>query len=99
MAAASISKTDRAKGALAGALVADAATMGLHWIYDQAKIQALLDAKGKQSAPEFYEPPSCPFYQVGTDSTCIAVVLCGVHSCQTYRALYNRACNSPTGQG
>lgn len=46
--------------------MADAATMGLHWIYDQAKIQTLLADKGKQSSPEFYEPPSCPFYQVGT---------------------------------
>jgi hypothetical protein len=65
MATAAISKTDRAKGAIAGALVADAATMGLHWIYDQAKIQSLLADKGRAASPEFFEPPSCPFYQVG----------------------------------
>lgn len=34
----------------------------------QAKIQALLADKGKQSAPEFYEPPSCPFYQMPSGS-------------------------------
>lgn len=55
-------QADRAKGAIAGALVADAATMGLHWIYDQAKIKALVDKR--EGKPEFYEPPSCPFYQV-----------------------------------
>ena len=40
-------------------LVADAASMGLHWIYDVAKIKALT----KTHAPEFFEPPSCPFYK------------------------------------
>jgi hypothetical protein len=68
--AAAVSKADRAKGAIAGALVADAATMGLHWIYDMAKIQTLLADKGKQAQPEFYEPPSCPFYQVGRHCLC-----------------------------
>eukprot|EP00878_Enallax_costatus_P019783 GHUV01020885.1.p1 GENE.GHUV01020885.1~~GHUV01020885.1.p1 ORF type:complete len:325 (+),score=106.22 GHUV01020885.1:330-1304(+) len=62
------SKTDRARGAVVGALVADAATMGLHWIYDQGKIQELLKSKGKQGTPEFFDPPSCPFYQMPSGS-------------------------------
>lgn len=68
MASATLTQAERAKGAIAGALVADAATMGLHWIYDQAKIQTLLAEKGKKSSPEFYEPPSCPFYQMPSGS-------------------------------
>uniref|UniRef100_A0A383VKV4 ADP-ribosylglycohydrolase n=1 Tax=Tetradesmus obliquus TaxID=3088 RepID=A0A383VKV4_TETOB len=59
---------DRAKGAVVGALVADAATMGLHWIYDQGKLQQLLASKGKQAAPEFFDPPSCPFYEMPSGS-------------------------------
>jgi hypothetical protein len=35
-------------------------------IYDNAKLQGLLNSKGKSQNPEFFEPPSCPFYQVGT---------------------------------
>ncbi|KAF6253565.1 ADP-ribosylation/Crystallin J1 [Scenedesmus sp. NREL 46B-D3] len=57
---------DRAKGAVVGALVADAATMGLHWIYDQDKLQQLLASK--QAAPEFFDPPSCPFYEMPSGS-------------------------------
>eukprot|EP00882_Tetradesmus_deserticola_P009155 GHRQ01009657.1.p1 GENE.GHRQ01009657.1~~GHRQ01009657.1.p1 ORF type:complete len:356 (+),score=159.95 GHRQ01009657.1:262-1329(+) len=59
---------DRAKGAVVGALVADAATMGLHWIYDQGKLQQLLDSKGRQASPEFFDPPSCPFYEMPNGS-------------------------------
>jgi hypothetical protein len=33
-------------------------------IYDQGKLQQLLASKGKQAAPEFFDPPSCPFYEV-----------------------------------
>lgn len=52
--------TNAAKNAIIGALTADAATMPLHWIYDHAKLEALLG--DKKSTPEFFDPPSCPFY-------------------------------------
>eukprot|EP00286_Rhodomonas_abbreviata_P006512 CAMPEP_0181317490 /NCGR_PEP_ID=MMETSP1101-20121128/16497_1 /TAXON_ID=46948 /ORGANISM="Rhodomonas abbreviata, Strain Caron Lab Isolate" /LENGTH=320 /DNA_ID=CAMNT_0023424889 /DNA_START=201 /DNA_END=1163 /DNA_ORIENTATION=+ len=54
----------RAKNAIIGSFVADAATMGLHWIYDDAKLTGLV---GKRS-PEFFEPPSSPFYQYESGS-------------------------------
>lgn len=50
---------DRALGAIVGALAVDAATMGLHWIYDTAKIDELVS----DGSPLFFEPPSCPYYQ------------------------------------
>jgi hypothetical protein len=39
-------------------LISDAASMPLHWIYDQTVLAAKL---GSESAP-FYPSPSCPFY-------------------------------------
>lgn len=48
----------RAKAAILGGFVADAATMPLHWIYDVEKIKELVGNKN----PEFFNPPSCPFY-------------------------------------
>ena len=39
---------DRAKNAILGALVADAASMGLHWLYSQQRLSELA-----LSAPEF----------------------------------------------
>jgi len=33
--------------------------MGLHWIYDVQKIKQLVG----QGTPEFFEPPSCPYYK------------------------------------
>lgn len=48
----------RAKAAVLGAFVADAATMPLHWIYDPAKIQSILG----DSKPEFFPNASSPFY-------------------------------------
>lgn len=51
----------RALAAITGGFVADAATMGLHWIYDPAKLQALVDSTGGK--PEFFSPPACPFYE------------------------------------
>jgi ADP-ribosylglycohydrolase len=42
-----------------GSFVADAATMGLHWIYDPLEIQRLVET----SDPAFFEPPSSPYYQ------------------------------------
>eukprot|EP00123_Amoebidium_parasiticum_P013351 comp21908_c0_seq1/m.31454 comp21908_c0_seq1/g.31454 ORF comp21908_c0_seq1/g.31454 comp21908_c0_seq1/m.31454 type:complete len:340 (-) comp21908_c0_seq1:351-1370(-) len=47
------------RDAVVGAFVADVATMPLHWIYDDAKIKELV---GGESDPEFFSPPSCPFY-------------------------------------
>ncbi|PRW50877.1 ADP-ribosylation Crystallin J1 [Chlorella sorokiniana] len=52
----------RAKAAVLGSLLADAATMPLHWIYDADKVQGLLDSKGRLASPEFFPEPSCPFY-------------------------------------
>lgn len=49
----------RRLGAIAGAAVADAAAMPLHWIYDTSIIASKV-AKGMN--PEFFDPPSCPFY-------------------------------------
>lgn len=52
----------RARASVLGALLADAATMPLHWIYDTGKVQSLLESKGKVEEPEFFPQPSCPFY-------------------------------------
>ncbi|POM73013.1 ADP-ribosylation/Crystallin J1 [Phytophthora palmivora] len=57
----SLTTKQRALAAVAGGFVADAATMGLHWIYDGDKMKELAAARGS-AGPEFYEPPSCPFY-------------------------------------
>ncbi|KAL4140213.1 hypothetical protein PRNP1_015283 [Phytophthora ramorum] len=56
----SLTTKQRALAAVAGGFVADAATMGLHWIYDGDKMKQL--AARSTAGPEFYEPPSCPFY-------------------------------------
>ncbi|KAG6620404.1 ADP-ribosylation/Crystallin J1 [Phytophthora cinnamomi] len=56
-----LSTKQRALAAVTGGFVADAATMGLHWIYDGDKMKQLAEARG-EVGPEFYEPPSCPFY-------------------------------------
>jgi hypothetical protein len=49
----------RAIGMIKGSLLADAATMGLHWIYDQKVIAEKLTSGAE---PSFFDPPSCPFY-------------------------------------
>lgn len=49
----------RAQTLIASSLLADAATMGLHWIYNQQDIATKIS--GRQGG-EFFEPPSCPFY-------------------------------------
>ncbi|KAK3264704.1 hypothetical protein CYMTET_26573 [Cymbomonas tetramitiformis] len=53
----------RARAAVVGAFVADAATMPLHWLYDTDEIVELLKKKSKMASPEFYQPPSSPFYK------------------------------------
>eukprot|EP00882_Tetradesmus_deserticola_P033917 GHRQ01038788.1.p1 GENE.GHRQ01038788.1~~GHRQ01038788.1.p1 ORF type:complete len:169 (+),score=54.80 GHRQ01038788.1:10-516(+) len=37
-------------------------------VYDQGKLQQLLDSKGRQASPEFFDPPSCPFYEMPNGS-------------------------------
>ncbi len=64
------SQADRGQGAILGSLVADTATMGLHWIYDMDKFKGLVEQNGKASAPEFYEPPACPYYQASESCRC-----------------------------
>ncbi|GIM13290.1 hypothetical protein Vretimale_16437 [Volvox reticuliferus] len=58
----------RAVGAVLGALVADAATMGLHWIYDLEKIRELISEQGRSEEPAFFQPPSCPYYEYESGS-------------------------------
>ena len=56
----------RAAAAVLGSFVADAATMGLHWIYDMAELQRRLELHA--ASPEFHEPPACPYYQYPSGS-------------------------------
>lgn len=49
---------ERALAAIMAAFVADAAAMPLHWIYDTSQIARMVG----NNPPEFYNPPSCPFY-------------------------------------
>jgi hypothetical protein len=51
----------RAAAAVVGAVVGDAATMGVHWIYDMGELAARL--QHHLAAPEFHEPPACPYYE------------------------------------
>ena len=46
-------------------LVADAATMGLHWIYNSQDILEKVSSRATGKAA-FFQPPSCPFYQYET---------------------------------
>jgi len=63
------SNKDRVAGFILGALVADAATQPLHWIYDEQKLAAA--TQGIESAPEFATPSRNPFYTLPTGSfTC-----------------------------
>ena len=47
---------ERKRAAILGALVADAASMGFHWLYDQARIKELAPVE-----PEFRQPKRCDF--------------------------------------
>eukprot|EP00931_Biecheleriopsis_adriatica_P054912 TRINITY_DN32365_c0_g1_i1.p1 TRINITY_DN32365_c0_g1~~TRINITY_DN32365_c0_g1_i1.p1 ORF type:complete len:367 (+),score=51.53 TRINITY_DN32365_c0_g1_i1:72-1172(+) len=60
----------RAVAATLGALVADAAVMPLHWIYDPKEIMRILLSKDLAGKPEFFPEPSSPFYKapVGTQT-------------------------------
>ena len=55
-------KTTRAHAAVIGSFVGDAACMGMHWVYDTSKLEDLLKTSCKTETPEFFSPPSCPFY-------------------------------------
>lgn len=57
----------RRAAAVLGALVADAATAPLHWIYDQPKVKALTEEKG---VIEFYPTSQNPFYTIETGLFC-----------------------------
>lgn len=68
----------RALGAVLGSAVADAAAMGVQWIYDVTRLQALLQERRakeglseKQAGLEFMDPPQSPFlpgYSTGRNS-------------------------------
>jgi ADP-ribosylglycohydrolase len=53
---------DRAHDAVVGGFVGDAACMGMHWVYDTVKLEELLKNDEKTESPEFFSPPSCPYY-------------------------------------
>ncbi|CAI5736803.1 unnamed protein product [Peronospora destructor] len=57
----SLSTKERARAAVTSGFVADAATLGLHWIYDDEKMKQLAMERGSAGL-KFYDPPSCPFY-------------------------------------
>ncbi len=55
----SLSINERKRGAIIGAAVADAASMGFHWLYDQARIRTL-----EPTTPEFRQPSSDDYKDV-----------------------------------
>jgi ADP-ribosylglycohydrolase len=54
---------DRARAAVVGAFVADAAAMPFHWIYSAAQITRTV---GRGNTPEFYATPQCQWYSYRT---------------------------------
>lgn len=52
---------ESSKKAFLGAIVADSATMPLHWIYDSEKLVQSIVAEDKSKC-EFNSVPSCPYY-------------------------------------
>ena len=57
----SLTPSERSAAALVGAFVADAASAGLHWIYEPLEIRRRLAARSPRH-PEFHEPPASPAY-------------------------------------
>ena len=53
---------ERAVASVVGSFVADAATMPLHWIYDNKALHDLVKARPDLHEPAFFPVPSCPFY-------------------------------------
>jgi ADP-ribosylglycohydrolase len=76
--------SDRFVDAVVGSFVADAATMGLHWIYDPLEIQRLVETRPSND-PAFFPPPSSPYYKYesgelspyGAESFAVLQVLAG----------------------
>ncbi|GFR42156.1 hypothetical protein Agub_g3008 [Astrephomene gubernaculifera] len=57
-------EVERARAALLGAFIADAATSPLHWIYNRTILRdTLTKPVDHTAAPEFFERPSCLFYK------------------------------------
>ncbi|XP_021359058.1 crystallin J1A-like [Mizuhopecten yessoensis] len=54
----------RCVGAVVGSLVADAAAMPVHWIYDVGKMKKVVE--DCQQKPEFLPESRCPFYSLPT---------------------------------
>lgn len=81
-AAAGLLLKNRIVAAIRGAIVADAATMGLHWIYDPSELQTRITSSGRTlSEPEFLTPPQPNFY-----------------SAQEFRGHYQAGMSSPYGE-
>nr|XP_054755327.1 crystallin J1A-like [Lytechinus pictus] len=53
----------RAAGAIVGSFIADAATLPVHWVYNQ---ELLASEVAKHATPEFIPNSICPFYQIPT---------------------------------
>eukprot|EP00929_Paragymnodinium_shiwhaense_P001488 TRINITY_DN101711_c0_g1_i1.p1 TRINITY_DN101711_c0_g1~~TRINITY_DN101711_c0_g1_i1.p1 ORF type:complete len:390 (-),score=30.77 TRINITY_DN101711_c0_g1_i1:45-1112(-) len=66
----SATSQQRAEAAVLGAIVADAAAMPLHWIYDPDAIASLLQQFHREGRPEFFPKPSGCCYNgtVGTQT-------------------------------
>lgn len=53
----------RALGAILGGVVADAAAMGVHWVYDPKELDRLFALReGNDMGLAFYEPTQSPFF-------------------------------------
>jgi ADP-ribosylglycohydrolase len=50
----------RRRACVVGAILADAATTPMHWVYDQDKLAAAIG----DNSPYFFPDPQCPFYKV-----------------------------------
>ena len=61
----------RQRGAILGAVVADAATRPLHWVYKQADLQSYIVDKDKNKIEDFafLAESKCPFYELPTGSS------------------------------
>jgi len=54
-------ETQRKVGSFIGAIVADAASLHLEWIYDQNKVNKIVS---KEKDPAFWEEDHCPFFSL-----------------------------------
>lgn len=60
----SVQHEQKVRGCVLGALLADAATTPLHWIYDVNALKTTLNEANALDAPEFFPTPKVPFYKV-----------------------------------